>query len=393
MNPPEQPASSNASAAWGIPLFYAVAVLARTAVIVVIPTLAFRHFDNASLVSGIYFIASLGGLAFSMLLPAILKAIGPWRLTLAGSAMGVSSAMLFLRSDSVSMLAGLSAYLLMVQLFETVCNVYALHMIPRRDLARFEPRRMLMAGVAYGSGPVIGMTLLRYGFTWFPFLISAACAILAPVVLIVLVDGVREALPAGPAQQRSEHAIRQFLRQPRLRLAWILAIGRASWWQVFFVYTPILVITAGYDASYTGAITGIASGLLLLSPLWGMWMRSIGLRRHLTIAYASCGIATAATGLIAEWSLPWAMIALMAAALTASGIDSAGNAPFLRSVRRRDRLQMVPIYNTYREMSQIVPAAVFTLILMFQDVSHVFQWLGVSLIVLSLYCRNLPRRA
>ncbi len=393
MQPLNRPSTVNASAAWGIPLFYAVAVLARTVVIVVIPTLAFRHFDNASLVSGIYFIASLGGLLASLLLPAILKAIGPWRLTLVASAMGVLSAMLFLRSDTLSILIGLSTYLLMVQLFETVCNVYALHMIPRRDMARFEPLRMLMAGVAYGSGPIIGMTLLRHGFTWSPFLISAACAILAPIVLVILVDSVRETLPASPAAQRPQRAIRQFLRQPRLRLAWILAIGRAAWWQVFFVYTPILVIAAGYDASDTGAITGIASGLLLLSPIWGLWMRSIGLRRHLTIAYATCGIATMVTGLLAEWSLPWAMVALMAAALAASGIDSAGNAPFLRSVRQRDRLQMVPIYNSYREMSQIVPAAVFTLVLMVQDVSHVFQWLGMSLIVLSLSCRNLPRRA
>ncbi|CAN7550827.1 MFS transporter [Brucella pseudogrignonensis] len=390
---PDRPSALNASAAWGIPLFYAVAVLARTVVIVIIPTLAFRHFDNASLVSALYFIASLAGLLASLLLPAILKTIGPWRLTLAASATGVLSAMLFLRSDSLSILLGLSAYLLMVQLFETVCNVYALHMIPRRDLVRFEPRRMLMAGIAYGSGPIIGMTLLRHGFPWSPFFISAACAVLAPVVLVGLVDNVRETLPAGPPAQRPARAIRLFLRQPRLRLAWMLAIGRAAWWQVFFVYTPILFIAAGYDTSFSGAITGIASGLLLLSPIWGMWMRRIGLRRHLTIAYATCGLATVATGLIAEWSFPWAMTALMAAALTASGIDSAGNAPFLRSVRQSDRLQMVPIYNSYREMSQILPTAVFTFVLMVQDVSHVFQWLGASLIVLSLSCRNLPRRA
>jgi hypothetical protein len=54
---------------------------------------------------------------------------------------------------------------------------------------------------------------------------------------------------------------------------------------------------------------------------------------------------------------------------------------------------MVPIYNSYRELSQIVPTAVFTFVLMVQDVSHVFQWLGASLIVLSISCRNLPRRA
>ncbi|MCM0753204.1 hypothetical protein DEA98_25455 [Brucella pseudogrignonensis] len=58
---PDRPSALNASAAWGIPLFYAVAVLARTVVIVIIPTLAFRHFDNASLVSALYFIASWPG--------------------------------------------------------------------------------------------------------------------------------------------------------------------------------------------------------------------------------------------------------------------------------------------------------------------------------------------
>ena len=71
MQPLNRPSTVNASAAWGIPLFYAVAVLARTVVIVIIPTLAFRPFDNASLVSGIYFIPSLGRLLASLLLPVI----------------------------------------------------------------------------------------------------------------------------------------------------------------------------------------------------------------------------------------------------------------------------------------------------------------------------------
>ncbi|MBV2144904.1 MFS transporter [Falsochrobactrum sp. TDYN1] len=391
--PVDRPLPANASAAWGIPIFYAVAVLARTSVIVVIPTLAFRHLENASLVSAIYFIASIGGLLASTVLPAVLKAIGPWWLTIGASLMGALSGILFTVPGSVPLTLGLASYFLMVQLFETVSNIYALNMIPRRSLARFEPRRIMLAGVAYGIGPMIGTLLLRHGPEWSPFAISAACALLAPLVLVFLVDDVRSPMILPVASTKQEFAIKQFLRQPRLRIAWVLAIGRAAWWQVFFVYTPILVVAAGYDTSYTGAIAGIASGLLLLSPIWGMFMRYIGLRRYLTATYAACGIATAIIGLTAEWSFTWAIIALMFAALAASGIDSAGNAPFLRSVRKRDRLRMVPIYNTYREISQIIPAAIFTIVLMFQGVSQVFLWVGLALVILSFYCKNLPRRA
>ncbi|MGC0055866.1 MFS transporter (plasmid) [Brucella pituitosa] len=392
LSPIDGPLPANTSAAWGIPIFYAVAVLARTSVIVVIPTLAFRYLGEASLVSAIYFIASIGGLLTSMVLPAALKAIGPWWLTIGAGLMGGVSGILFTVPGSVPLTLGLACYFLMVQLFETASNIYALNMIPRRSLARFEPRRIMLAGAAYGIGPLIGTFLLRHGPEWSPFAISVACAFLAPFVLAFLVENVRTPMIMPIASTKQEFAIKQFLRQPRLRLAWVLAIGRAAWWQVFFVYTPILIVAAEYDPSYTGAVAGIASGLLLLSPIWGMFMRRIGLRRYLTVTYAACGIATAIVGFVTEWSFTWAIIALMFAALAASGIDSAGNAPFLRSVKNRDRLRMVPIYNTYREISQIIPAAIFTIVLMFQGVSQVFLWVGLALIILSFYCRNLPRR-
>jgi hypothetical protein len=115
--PPERPSALNASAAWGIPLFYAVAVFGAHDGDRGHSNPGLRHFDNASLVSGIYFIASLAGLLASLLLPAVLKPSAHGRLTLVASAMGVLSALLFQRSDSLSILAGLSAYLLMVQLF------------------------------------------------------------------------------------------------------------------------------------------------------------------------------------------------------------------------------------------------------------------------------------
>lgn len=381
------------SAEWGLPVAYAVAVLARTTVIIVIPTLAYRHLDNASLVSALYFIASVGGLVASMALPQALNIAGPWYLTIAAALVGMVSAALFGIPGPVTLIAGLAAHFLMVQLFETVTNVYALNMIARKKLARFELHRIMLAGIAYALGPLLGAALLACEAEWLPFAVSAVCALLVPLVMVCLVPGVRLPIVRHAANvPKQGFAFQQFLRQPRLRLAWILAIGRASWWQMFFVYTPILVVTSGISVSYAGTIASIASGLLLLGPIWGIIMRAIGLRKFLFAAYLICGLATAAAGMASLWSFTITAVALIFAALAVSCIDSAGNAPFMRAVKSRDRMRMVPIYNTYREVSQIIPTAIYTLLLMFYSVSSVFIVSGLGLAILCILCLKLPRR-
>lgn len=383
--------------AWSIPAVYAVAVLARSSIIIVIPTLAYRNLGDAGAVSAIYLLASVLGLMISMSFPFLLQSFGTWRLMICAAAVGASGAMLFCLQGTAALIAGLSLHLLMIQLFETTINLYALNAVSRKNLARFEPRRIMLAGVTYMAGPFIGAFLLEYGPPWSAFALSGLCAALVPAIMLGISPAARHPppLPAPPPAQggRRGFAVRQFFGQPRLRLAWLLAIGRAGWWQTFFVYTPILAATAGIGVAHTGTIAGAASALLLLAPLWGVAMRALGMRRFLFVAYAVCGVATAGAGLLADWFFGWAVAALIVASVAISGVDSAGNAPFMRAVKSRDRLRMVPIYNTYREMSQIVPTAVYTLILMAFGVSSVFVLSGIALALLSLFCLKLPRRA
>src|SRR5690606_37881220 len=161
--------------------------------------------------------------------------------------------------------------------------------------------------VTYMAGPFIGAFLLEYGPFWSAFALSGLCAALVPAIMLGISPAARHPasspLPAPPPARggRRGFAVRQFLGQPRLRLAWLLAIGRAGWWQTFFVYTPILAATAGIGVAHTGTIAGAASALLLLAPLWGVAMRALGMRRFLFLAYAVCGVATAGAGLLADW--------------------------------------------------------------------------------------------
>lgn len=379
---------------WGIPIAYAIAVLARSSIIIVVPTLAYQDLGETSLVSAIYLGASLIGLLGGVALSAALQTLGPWRLLLIASLAGLAAAVLFCIRDPVALIAGLTLHLFMVQFFEAATNVYALNAIPRLHFSRFEPRRILLTGVAYILGPLAGGWLIQYGSFYLPFVLSGVCALLVPVCMARVLRATPTLVrPPKFARATGGVAVREFFRNPRLRLAWVLAVGRAGWWQMFFVYMPILIVTGGVGVAHAGTLAGIASGVLLLAPLWGLVLRLVGMRRLFFVSYAVCGTATAVAGLLVDISFGLAALALIVAAVAVSAIDSAGNAPFMRALRSREQMRMVPIYNTYREMSQIVPSAVYAIILTAFSLPSVFLVTGIALAILATACLKLPRRA
>src|SRR5262249_13636940 len=131
----------------------------------------------------------------------------------------------------------------------------------------------------------------------------------------------------------------RFFRQPRLRLAWVLAFGRSSWWTSFYVYAPILAVTAGLGAAAGGAIGSLGMGPLFFARFWGMIGQRFGLRRLLVGGYVATGVVTISVGVFA--GLPWVGAALLVlAAFAASIIDGAGNTYFLRAVHPHERPEM-----------------------------------------------------
>lgn len=52
-----------------------------------------------------------------------------------------------------------------------------------------------------------------------------------------------------------------FTSQPRLVLAWFLAVSRSSWWQVYSVYTPVFAVKAGYSSASAGLVIALGTGV------------------------------------------------------------------------------------------------------------------------------------
>jgi hypothetical protein len=81
--------------------------------------------------------------------------------------------------------------------------------------------------------------------------------------------------------------------------------------------------------------------------------------------------------------------------LTAFGtetIKGAGNLLFLRAVHAHERPEMTTVFASYRDVAQLGPPVVFSLLLSVFSLSSVFVAGGAIMLVSAALARHIPRR-
>jgi ACDE family multidrug resistance protein len=183
----------------------------------------------------------------------------------------------------------------------------------------------------------------------------------------------------------------RFFAQPRLRLAWLLAAARSSWWSMFYVYAPIFAVTSGLGAETGGIVASIGTGWIWLVPIWAWIGRRFGLRRLLLAGYAVAGILSICAGL--AFGAPWlGAILLVLAALGTEIIDGAGNLLFLRAVHPYERSEMTTVFVSFRDVAQLGPPAVCSVLLSLFSLPAVFVAGGLMMLAASALSGRIPRR-
>jgi len=373
-------------------VLYAVSTFYRALLITVLPLLAHRLLGDAQQVSVFYFLVSVVTVAGSLSVPWLVRRFRR-RYVLTLGACFSPLGMGFLAFDTLwGLVIGMPLYVFGTTCVEICINLYVLEHVQRRELGRFEPLRIFFAAGCWLVGPWLGVTLADVVAPWLTYAVGAAGAMtmLGYFWFLRLKDH-----PAVPAMKQPPPNpllyFPRFFRQPRLRLAWVLAFGRACWWTTFFVYGPILAVTSGLSVQASGAIVSLGMGCLFMARFWGMVGRRWGLRRMLIGAYAGTGVVTIAVGVAA--GVPWlGAVLLVASAFAAGAIDGAGNTPFLRAVHPYERPEMTTVFITYRDAAQLTPPGAFSALLKVADLPVVFLVAGGSMFVLAWYARYLPRR-
>jgi len=273
---------------------------------------------------------------------------------------------------------------------EVTLTLCVLARIPRAELTTFEPLRMLCMVLALSIGPFLGVYFEDRIFHELPFIISGLFVFLAIVYFRALgLDKV--VLP--PSKSRGFNPLqylRQYIRQPRLNLAYGLVLARSAWWAMFVIYVPIYAVQSGLGELTGAAIVSMGTVWTLSLPFWGWMVRRYGVRRMQQTGF----VATSALTILVYANTAEPVIAsvlLIFCALGATILDGIGNVLFYRAVRSRERSQMTAVFVTYRDTSQLATPGLYAILLNFFAFPIVFSSAALWMLIAAGFCRYIPR--
>ena len=379
----------------GTPAFlvlFTLDTLARAMLVTVVPLQAYALLADAQKVSVLYFAAGTVGLCGSLGVPYLVARLHRRGALALGFSGWLLSAMLLAQEQIWCLVPGLA-----LQMFSgasvTIClNLYVLDNVPKANLTRFEPMRMFLAGIGWISGPVIGVYLSTRIAPWVPFLLSSGFFIaMYGYFRYLRVPHARTNPNASRPQENPIKFVRRFFQQPRLTLAWVLSVGRAAWWNGFYIYAPIFAVATGLGDEAGGLISSAGSAGLFTVTFWGWVGRRKGIRWLLVFGYAVTGVLSLLVGLLMGSPLLGAAL-LVASAFGASITDGPGNVHFLWSVRHYERAAMTSVFSTYREAARLSMPATYSFLLLVFPLPAVFYASGGMMLGLAALSRYLPRR-
>jgi MFS family permease len=373
-------------------VLFAIESLARAVLATVIPLQALDMLGDARSVSVLFFAVSCVGLCGSLTVPWMVRRSARRWIYSAGALLIMAAGALLAIDGIYGQVTGMMARVLGTVALTICVNLYIMDNIPRREFTRLEPKRMFYSAGAWTIGPILGVYLRNEVAEWAPYVVSSATAAFLLAYFWFLRMTERPVF-SGPADRAPGPLanVQRFVKQPRLLLAWLTAIGRNVWWAVFFIYAPIFAVQSGLGEMAGGIIVSIGSGFLFLIPLWGWCVRRLGLRFMLIAGFTMSGVATLLAAVLA--GAPWAAVAmLLIAAFAMVAIDAVGNVPFMLSVRPRERAEMTSVYNTYRDVAEMAPPGILSILLRFLELPVVFVSAGVAVFAVAGLSRHMHPR-
>ncbi|HEX5326181.1 MAG TPA: MFS transporter [Acetobacteraceae bacterium] len=372
-------------------LFFVPGV-AQAILLTVVPLEALTLLGSARAVTLLYVAAGLIAVAGRFSIPFLVRLIRRRFVFTLGTVSLAASGALLAANQLPTVAAGLVLSIFGFACIEITSQLYLLDHVPRPALRHFEPIRIFAIAAPWTLGPWLGVWLQHNVAFAAPFAIAIAAALILLVLFWslrlgenALLTSMRRPPPSLPRY------LRRFFAQPRLRLAWTLAAARSSWWSMFYVYAPIFAVTSGLGAETGGIIASIGTGWIWLVPLWGWAGRRYGLRRLLQAGYAVAGVLSILAA--SAFGLPWLGATLLVlAALGTETIDGAGNLLFLRAVHAHERSEMTTVFVSFRDVAQLGPPAVCSVLLSLFSLPSVFIAGGAMMLASAALSRHIPRR-
>jgi ACDE family multidrug resistance protein len=350
---------------------------ARGILISVLPIAMYRVFNDAQLVSEIYFYVGAVSLVLALIIPFVSLYIRRrWLYTCAvvayiiGAGIGVVV-------DGWMIAIGLTLMTLAVVVMSVCFNAYVMDYIERSDLGECETLRLFYSGAAWSIGPFLGIWL--YG-QWqpAPFILAGLAALILLIVFWMLRLGNGKAIQKAKTEPPNPFAyLGKFCHQPRLITGWIFSVIRSCAWWVYVVYLPIFAVENGFSDQLGGILLSASNACLFLTPIMFKFMRGY-IKRAVLLGFTGSGLLF----LLATFEIgapEFAIASLVLASMFLILLDISAGLPFLMAVKASQRTEMSAVYSTYRDVSGVLTPGAASLLLIVAPLQMMFGLTAISL--------------
>lgn len=353
---------------------------ARAILISVFPIAMYRAFEDAALVSRIFFSIGLLSMVWGFLVPWLIRILSRrWLYTTGAVLYLLGAALIVAGGDRFIALALAFNMIATVTVF--VCfNAYVLDNVTSVDLGRCETLRLFYSAASWTAGPAAGVWLYQ---AWepAPFIISGSFAAILLTVFWWLRLGNGKLISKAKAPPPNPLAyLGKFFAQPRLVAGWTFAVIRSCGWWVYVVYVPVFAVEQGLGETVGGTVLSVTNGLLFATPLMLKFIERTSVRYAVRLGFLLSGAAFLAAGFAGSW--PVTTIALlMLGTVFLVLLDISAGLPFLMAVKPSERTEMSAVYSSFRDISGILSPGVAWLTLLVAPISGVFAVTGIGLLL------------
>ena len=271
-------------------------------------------------------------------------------------------------------------------------SLYTMDFIPNQDLGKVESRKILFAASSWIIFPAIGTWLWVNVSKQAPFYLSSFFVLCLLCMFWWL--RIREAEQISPPKGKNLGTVRNvaaYMKNGHMRMAYLIAVTRSAAWVMFFTYGPIYIVQAGIAEEWVGLIIGGVVSVLLLSSQMGRFGEWFGIRRTIRYCFFIGGILLSIIGILPEPTV-WAFGIFFVASLAMDLLDIVGNLPFMRMVKKSERVEMTTVFSTWREFSFVMTPGLSAVLLIFLPLQGLFLALGLVFIGTGTVMKKLPKR-
>lgn len=193
--------------------------------------LPLERLSTAQAVSAMYVGVSVGGILASLMLPVIVARLDVRGTSYLAAGASCVASVVLPRAELWLFLLGMVLFVAGATAFEVSLSLYTMNLVPRKSLARFEPLHVLLSAASYCVGDWLGAYLGGTFASWVPYALTLAVVCVTIIYYHLLGLAKVKVDRAGTGSNPLRHA-RRFIRQPRLRSAWLIAFSRSAWSRV-----------------------------------------------------------------------------------------------------------------------------------------------------------------